>query len=107
MPSMRVMCRRECETIAHLFSECDFAIQLYKRLTQVFALPAWNWRFILRRQQAQIWVVHKEGEMKSRELLLLAMFICWRERCSRIFTEKTKTLEDLIREVQEQWMHLQ
>lgn len=106
LPNMCVMCRRAEETIKHLFSECNYTLQLYRKMNQVFSLPAWNWRFILAKEQAQFWIIHKTGERKTTELLLLAMFICWRERCSRIFTDKEKTITELLGEVKEQWDYL-
>lgn len=61
----------------------------------------------MQRWDAQHWIVVKEGDKKLREILLLAMFVVWKERCSRIFTEKSKTWWKLVDEVQDMWRPLQ
>ena len=44
----------------------------------------------------------KEG----RGMVLLSNFVVWRERCNRIFNEKSKTIEELVSEVRDQWRAL-
>ena len=106
LSSMCVLCRANTESIRHLFSECPFSLEIYSILTVIFQLPNRNWRRKLQEVEAQQWMVHNEGDTKSKEVLLLAMFICWRERCARIFREKCKEVQQLVAEVQEQWKFL-
>lgn len=107
MPSMCVLCREKEESIKHLFSECTFSIQLYESLSRVMHLTTRRWKEILEEIEAPLWVVSKKGDLRTREILLIALFICWRERCSRIFREETKTINELTEEVKEQWKYNQ
>lgn len=79
LPSMCVMCRCNCETIEHIFSTCLFALGLYNRLNQVFQLPQREWNTLLETQGAHKWVVAKGSDKKSREVMLIAIFIIWRK----------------------------
>lgn len=62
-----------------------------------------NWQNELREEGAARWIVSIMGDAKTRELLLISVFVCWRERCSRIFRDEYKVIEVLTREVLEQW----
>lgn len=103
MPSRCVLCKRASENIFHLFSECQFSLEVYQNLSNILSLPQRNWKEVLKETQAQHWIVHKRGDIKSKEMLLIAMFVCWRERCSRTFKEETKGTLQIIEEVREQW----
>lgn len=100
---MCVMCRNQCESIKHLFSECSFALNMYDQLSDTFDLSIRDWRRIVEEEKAHKWITSKGVSIKAQEVLLTAMFIIWRERCSRIFKDITKSMEDLIEEVLEQW----
>ena len=106
MPSMCVMCRAQCESIIHLFTECNFVLQAYQVAFMKFGLRNRNWRVILENVGAHQWIVKKKEDRRSQEILLLTMFICWRERCSRIFTDKSKRMEELVGEVYDQWRYI-
>lgn len=106
LASMCVLCKANVESIRHLFSECPFSLEVYETLTGAFQLPSTNWRRKLQQEGAHKWIVQNEGDSKSKEVLLLAMFICWRERCTRIFREQNKEIQELVAEVQEQWNFL-
>ena len=105
LPSMCVLCRRQAETIKHLFSECVMSLEVYTTLTGKFRLPVRNWRMELQKEGAHHWIVQKKWDLKSKEILLLAMFICWRERCNRIFRDQSKNIQELVDEVQDQWSY--
>ena len=81
LSSMCVMCRANDESIRHLFSECPFI------LTGTFQLPIRNWQrelnwIELNWMETHQWIVQKDRDLKSKEVLLLAM-----ERCAQIFRE--------------------
>lgn len=65
-----------------------------------------DWRIILSDEGAHKWIVKKGEEKKTREVLLLAMFIFWRERCARIFRDQIQSAQDLVNEVQQQWNYV-
>ena len=62
-----------------------------------------DWKVEFRREEAKEWIVRKGGDKKIKEMVLLAMFVGWRERCSKIFSDKSKTLLELIQEVEDMW----
>lgn len=41
----------------------------------MFLLLTYDWKLNLQTKNAQYWVVSREGDNKSREILLLAMFV--------------------------------
>ena len=54
-------------------------------------------------QKAKEVLTNKELNKAERSLLLIAQFVIWRERCSRIFTDKSNEIEQLIQQIQDQW----
>lgn len=103
LSSMCVMYRSSEETIKHMFSNCQFAMDLYRKVASISGIQQrdWNEKFTI--EEATNWTVSSKGNMTSRELILLSIFICWRERCTRIFREKEKEVDELTEEVLYQW----
>lgn len=90
------MCRQQDETIQHLFNECLMGEQISTGVMQ--------------EMQVQVLVQNRVAMIIStgtyqiiRELTLLMHFVTWRERCNRIFNEKTKPNDIVIQEIKTQW----
>lgn len=93
LPGICYMCRANDETIQHLFNECQQARILY---TAVLG----QGQHI---QNDSISVITEGPTEKIRELVLISQFILWRERCCRIFRDKSKTTAELTQEATNQW----
>jgi hypothetical protein len=95
------LCRLNEETTKHLFRDCHFSKQLYFRM--------FNGSFHQLGYQVtttidfEIFLLDKRRTKQLRELLLIAIFVLWRERCTRTFREKSKTIEELLEEIEIQW----
>jgi hypothetical protein len=48
-------------------------------------------------------LLNKNIRLEIRGVLLITMFILWRERYSRIFNDKEKIMTQLTEEVYQQW----
>lgn len=107
LPSMCFLCRRANENVKHMFSECRFTLKVYEYLSICFDLPDRRWSTLFKERQAPHWITEKGGHLKSKAVILIAMFVCWRERCSRIFREEYKDIHHLTQEVIDQWLWLQ
>lgn len=101
LPSMCVQCRKEGETIKHLFTECTFTMIIYEAVTRPMGLTIGNWRVIFKEMEVPNWIVSKKSRIKKREIPLNILFVCWRETCSRIFRDETKRVERLVEKVQD------
>lgn len=91
-PSICYMCRQNEESIHHMFNECTQARMLYEG--------------VIRNQHHHrdtIAMIHGRASKKERELILIAQFTLWRERCCRIFRETNKTIAILVAETVDQW----
>lgn len=89
------MCRQQDETIQHLFNRCTHTIHIYTGALH-------NGRGY-RQGQDNIALMQEGTTKKDRELILIASFIIWRERCCRIFRGEAKTSEELIQQTLQQW----
>lgn len=96
MPGICYMCRIQDEIVQHLFNECGCALQIYGRILQggTRTIPDQDYLQLL---------VNSRTTTKEKELVLIAQFIIWRERCCRIFRDKSKRIEELVQEVRMQW----
>lgn len=101
LPSIFFLCRNANETVRHLFSECSFMIDLYKMLKGRMSMQNHDSRTILKKEEAQNCIVRKGGERRCQEILLIAMFVWCRERCTRIFKDQIKPLPELAQEVRD------
>lgn len=55
-------------------------------------------------EESNVDLMMVDGKIKQgKELILLFNFIIWRERCSRIFNEKSRPIDQLVGEVLWQW----
>ena len=103
LPGMCYLCRNASESVIHLFSECSFMLEFYSLVEQRIGKNKHNWRGILQKEEAHRWIVKKGGPKEDKELIVLAMFVGWRERCTRVFRDLTKTQMILLHEVQDMW----
>lgn len=92
-----IMCRNQLESVIHLFEECTVTIEIYRKLALTMGMK-------LPTRHARKALITNEINKEERSLLLIAQFVVWRERCSRIFTDKSIQTETLIQQVRDQWM---
>lgn len=76
LPSMCVQCRKEGETIKHLFTECTFTMIIYEAVTRPMGLTIGNWRVIFKEMEVPNWIVSKKSRIKKREIPLNILFVC-------------------------------
>jgi zinc-binding in reverse transcriptase len=89
--SMCVMCRANEESVEHLFSSCSFTCFLFHTLSLLFTIE-----FLTDLITA---ISDTTTQNKTREIILIAHFIIWRERCSRIFRNQMKQNHLLLEEI--------
>jgi hypothetical protein len=56
------------------------------------------------RVNSQKTILNKSTSKKMREIIAIAYFVIWRERCNRIFRDQNKLIDLLIEEVRDEWM---
>lgn len=76
LPSMCFLCRRECESVKHMFSECNFSLEVYMKVSEHFHFPIADWRETLQRCQIQNWIIRKGRGSQTEDVMLVAMFVC-------------------------------
>lgn len=96
MAGICYMCRTSDETVQHLFNECTQTEVIYSQVLQ-------GDTGYTATQDNLTMLVQNQVPKKYRELLLISHFVIWRERCCRIFKEKSKGIEELVHEVRMQW----
>lgn len=106
LASICFLCRDACENIKHMFSECTLTLEVYDKVSLHFKFPQRDWRRTLQEMQAQNWIVRKGGGSKMEDIIIITMFICWRERCRIIFKEEANSTEYMKQEVidQRSWL---
>jgi hypothetical protein len=101
MVSICYLCRGSQETSMHLFRECVFSKLLYTRIFNLL-FPQHSAQFT-GDIDYEVTLLDNKKPKEFRGLLLIAIFIIWRERCARLFQEQFQTIEDLAEEVMIQW----
>lgn len=94
-----VMCKKESETVKHLILKCQVAKRIHGR-------EAARYRISIRNMINTTTVhplLNRSLDKKARSIFLITSFVIWRERCLRIFTDKECEINELVRQVQEQW----
>lgn len=93
------MYRAQGETIEHLFTDCNVSVSVHRsgEATNVGPLRG------LQEESNVDLMVDGKLSKERRELILLSIFLFWRERCSRIFNDKAKPIDQLVGEVLWQW----
>lgn len=91
------MCKKKSETVIHLFEQCTVTNEIYQQL-------ALDMRMKLPTRHATKALINDELNKEEKSLLLIAQFVVWRERSSRISTDKSTDNETLIQQIREQWM---
>jgi mannosylglycoprotein endo-beta-mannosidase len=92
-----IMCRSQSESVKHLFEECTTTNEIYQQLTLTMGMK-------LPTNRARKALISNEFKKEERSLLLIAQFVVWRERCSRIFNDKSTGTDILVQQICEQWM---
>ena len=95
-PNWCVMCRREAETVAHLFIHCSFSTRIWWKIMQAFGL---DWVipgscYGLLSGQAG-YIKGKEEKIKFNLLLSASLWAIWGERNNRIFLGCASSEEEL------------
>lgn len=96
MVNMCIICKKDSETVKHLFGDCQTANQIrlqilvqHAEASQCSFFSNGKFRKALLNSQ----------KMAVRRLQLVFCFVIWRERCRRIFQEKFKTVTLLTSEI--------
>lgn len=90
------MCKRESETVRHLFNSCQTTLAIYRQTALLIGLV----QGIPVHTQA---LLQRTYTRKTKEIMIISRFVVWRERCSRIFKGTCKDVNDLAREIQEEY----
>lgn len=90
------MCKVKIETVKHLFKEYSAVKMLYTHIIDSMGLTMPN-------QQARKALTRKTLNKEEKSALLIAQFIIWRERCSRIFTDTSNDSANFLQQTREQW----
>lgn len=91
------MCKKANETVKHLFSQCELSCQVYTQMTTEYQIRLPDY------QQVNHLLININYTRRERSLFLIANFVIWRERCTRIFRDSESGLEDLLSQIKEQW----
>lgn len=62
LPSICFLCKRTCETVHHLFSECVIMLELYKEVEGRVTVQKHDWKVEFRRVEDKEWIVSKGGD---------------------------------------------
>jgi zinc-binding in reverse transcriptase len=93
------MCKSNDESTNYLFNECQFfsimLMLLFRRLNISM--------MVLYHDSTQQIILNRAVRKKIREVMAIACFVVWRERCNRIFREENKIVVILIEGVREKW----
>lgn len=89
-----VMCKRDGESVIHLFGNCDATVELYEKVATIMRIQPHE----LQSKEA----LNKGCKPEVRSLIVITQFVIWRERCSRIFTDASRTMDQLALEIKQQ-----
>lgn len=96
MVNMCIMCKKDSETVKHLFGDCQTANQIRLQILVQHA-EASQCSFFSNEKFRK--ALLNSQKMAVRRLQLVFCFVIWRERCRRIFQEKFKTVTLLTSEI--------
>ncbi|KAF3332802.1 Isoflavone reductase-like protein [Carex littledalei] len=89
------------ETTTHLFKDCTFSKRMYEKIfNDSFQDLGYQ---VVASIYFENFLLDKTKLKQLRELLLMTIFILWRERYARIFRKQSKTIDELMEEVKTQW----
>lgn len=91
-----IMCKSQLETVSHLFEKCTVTEEIYRHISTTM-------RMKIPIRQARKALINNELSKEERSLLQITQFVIWRERCSRVFTDKSNSNDLLIQQVRDQW----
>lgn len=101
VPSICYLCRASEESTRHMFNACPFSREVYRQTS--VAMGNTN----PHRLDMINSIIAKQIDKEEKAIILINIFIVWRERCNRIFKEQSKTEHHLAEEVLEQWGRMQ
>lgn len=87
-----VLCKNSSESVLHLFEQCQVSVQVYTQAAQALHM-------VIPITGAIREITENNYNAKTRAILLIAQFVIWRERCTRIFRDISKQKEQLVHEI--------
>lgn len=90
------LCKQAMESVRHLFPECTYTDQVRRQIQRCMPIIPYTDQF-RRGQYKQIILYHTSMPLKRIQLVLV--FLVWRERCLRTFTEKQNSVEVIAQEI--------
>ncbi|KAJ4748330.1 RNA-directed DNA polymerase (reverse transcriptase)-related family protein [Rhynchospora pubera] len=98
LPNRCILCCNSSETILHIFSQCRFYLQLRSLVHNDSTLSAFTADTLF--PQNPMALVEVMGvPSRAKDLWATVFFILWRERCTRIFSERSKQPQALLQEI--------
>lgn len=92
------------ETVQHLLQECSFTKRVYQEITAKWPSRRWPTTPVIDITDS---TVRATTTKEQRAQILIMQFVIWRERCARCFTERIKTVNNMVKEVGWQWQVMQ
>jgi hypothetical protein len=98
------LCRRNLETVIHLFQECSYARQVWLdvsnwALVQSFHLATWKVHAVMHDWFCQLCNVVLLNSVKRKGARSLAILICWtiwKERNARVFDQCERSMSSIV-----------
>ncbi|XP_078164546.1 uncharacterized protein LOC144559402 [Carex rostrata] len=90
LPNICYLCRKEAESVRHLFHACEFTSLLRREIT--VKMPELSSCQLFQRGSFRAVILFSK-HTKVRHMQLAFCFILWKERCRRLFQDKRKNVE--------------
>jgi RNA recognition motif-containing protein len=102
------LCRKNLETVSHLFQECCFSRELWEKvatwITTTQLRPA-SWNQML---DIQMWFIDLSGsavgdrQKGTRSMVMLTVWEIWKERNNRVFNRSDRSTGQVFNAIQEE-----
>ncbi|KAJ4793535.1 RNA-directed DNA polymerase (reverse transcriptase)-related family protein [Rhynchospora pubera] len=90
------LCKSDCESIQHIFDHCLFSSMVLQQVLNLSGTPQIQ-------IPANLAFLTTDITAKQKEILAIAWYFIWRERCSRVFSEKHSNTHSLAMLIIEEW----
>jgi zinc-binding in reverse transcriptase len=97
LPNMCYLCRAQQESCQHLFVSCSFTRELRRFMTAILPYSPICMDYIHLELVSEVLI--GEYNLIWRQLEATTIFVLWRERCRRIFSDSEQGMIDVAREI--------